>query len=242
MIIHGRIKIGAEALLAEITKHYKGVSLGKDSNGDRLVFKTDLSDEDFSRLQADLTFFVDNQQLALENICNNLDNYRPENDSQRDALTFINRLLGLDASYHSAGLFLYGPAGIGKTHLCVAVAKEVFKKTGVRQRYLRAENLNNYVKYTNKGCLDVPNQTWVIDDLNSPYGIDVYSFREVVLAVHNQGGRIFVTSNMDYPEFMTKMFFDNEAERLRYHDRIKGMFKDIKVEGKSRRLREAWYK
>ncbi len=242
IIINGKFNIGINAILAELSKHYPQVTLSARSSDERLVLDTNISDEEFQRLQIDLNFFLDNQDLALENVCNNLGNYRPENESQQEVLKFIERLLGLDATHHSAGLFLYGPPGIGKTHLCVAVAKEVYRRTGVRLHYLRAEKLDDYITYKNKGCLELPNQTWIIDDLNSPYGTSVEMFRKVVLSVHDKGGKIFATSNMNYSEFMDKMYFSNEADRLRYNDRIRGMFKDLKVEGKSRREREAWYK
>jgi len=65
---------------------------------------------------------------------------------------------------------------------------------------------------------------------------------KVVLNVHNTGGRLFVTSNMDYHELMDGMAgIIGRAEAARYFDRTKGMFKDLRVVGQSNRQENPWY-
>lgn len=51
-----------------------------------------------------------------------LDNYVPESKSQETALTLARRL----AQNPVKGLFMWGSYGVGKTHLCAALAKELY--------------------------------------------------------------------------------------------------------------------
>ncbi len=87
-----------------------------------------------------------------------------------------------------------------------------------------------------------PQQVWILDDFNSPYGMDRDFFLQVSLNAHNTGGRMFITSNMDYDLFMNQLStLIGDANSKRYLDRIKGMFKVINVLGESNRRRTAWY-
>jgi DNA replication protein DnaC len=84
---------------------------------------------------------------------------------------------------------------------------------------------------------------WVLDDMNSGYGISSRLFKQVVLNIHDRGGRLFVTSNKPYDQLMRELFVgDSEANRIRYEDRTKGMFKILHVTGESYRQDTAWYR
>lgn len=57
-------------------------------------------------------------------------NYYPKNDSQFFAHSFASRLVE-DFPAAETGLLLMGPVGVGKTHLAIAVLKELIDKKGV---------------------------------------------------------------------------------------------------------------
>lgn len=57
-------------------------------------------------------------------------NYYPKNDSQFFAHSFASRLVN-DFPAVETGLLFMGPVGVGKTHLAIAVLKELIEKKGV---------------------------------------------------------------------------------------------------------------
>jgi DNA replication protein DnaC len=60
----------------------------------------------------------------------NFHNYYPKNDSQFFAHSFASRLVN-DYPVVETGLLFMGPVGVGKTHLAIAVLKELIEKKGV---------------------------------------------------------------------------------------------------------------
>jgi hypothetical protein len=79
--------------------------------------------------------------------------------------------------------------------------------------------------------------------MNSGYGIASRLFKQVILNIHDRGGRVFVTSNKPYEQLMREMFVgEGDADRMRYEDRTKGMFKILHVVGDSFRQENAWYR
>ena len=57
-------------------------------------------------------------------------NYYPKNDSQYFAHSFASRLV-VDYPAIETGLLFMGPVGVGKTHLAIAVIKDLIEKKGV---------------------------------------------------------------------------------------------------------------
>ena len=188
-------------------------------------------------LRLDLEFYSQNPHLPLENLCAHLDNYQPKNSSQEELLYFAQRLIDFDDDSVGAGLYMYGEAGIGKSHIAIAVSKQ-FMQRGLDPNFQVAD------RYTLGTELNLqPGQVWVVDDMNSGFHLSSRMFKQVVLNAHDRGGRVFVTSNKNYEELMSEMFVgDSKANRVRYDDRTKGMFKILHVTGESYRQANAWYR
>lgn len=225
------------ALIARLALHYTGAFFMQGSLENELcIDESGLSVSDIEKLRLDLQFFDQNPAVPLENICAHVDAYVPRNESQAELVKFANLLVELNDESSGAGIYMWGDAGIGKSHMSVALSK-IFMKRGLSPVFMPADS------YGFNTHLDLQaGQVWIIDDMNSGYGIAARLFKQVVLNVHERGGRMFVTSNKPYEELMREAFVgDGEANRLRYDDRTKGMFKIIHVEGDSYRQANAWY-
>lgn len=217
-----------DAVLNELQRHYNGLRL-EINNDDILV--SGISDKDtIKKVEIDLEFYLDNSELPLENLCCRLDNYEPHNDLQKELLEYAHKLLDLDTAM-TGGIYAWGAPGVGKSHVAIGIAKEFMSK-GQDVYFLSAEN---YRLPDNLG----PNQVFIFDDLNSPYGTYKDNFKKAVINIHNKGGRIFVTSNISYDEFMDHAL--KIEEKQRYMDRTKQMFKVLHIEGDSQREQKAWY-
>ncbi|MBC8124619.1 MAG: ATP-binding protein [Candidatus Kapabacteria bacterium] len=225
------------ALLARLRSNYPGLSIEQGSSPDvAMVDELSLPPDAYSNLKLDLEFYDKNPSVPLENICSHLHQYIPQNESQEELLKYANILVGLDDDSTGAGIYMWGDAGIGKSHLSVALSK-IFMARGLYPIFMSAD------AYSFDTRLDMqPGQVWIIDDMNSGYGIASRLFKKVVLHTHDKGGRIFVTSNKPYDQLMHEAFVgDGEANRMRYDDRTKGMFKILHVTGMSHRQEHTWY-
>lgn len=189
----------------------------------------------------DVSFFLKNPTVPLEDLCARLDNYYPKNETQGELLTWAKNLADWDDFSRAAGLYVTGQAGVGKTHIAVAVAKE-FMRRGFEPHYFIADNR---VSASFSPYMLAPGQIWIIDDLNSGYSVAAHNvFKSVVLNAHNAGGIVLTTSNKPYQKFLDELFGgsgSNEAERMRYDDRTKALFKLVEVTGESARQHQAWY-
>ncbi|MBI4095301.1 MAG: ATP-binding protein [DPANN group archaeon] len=233
-----------------LRKYYPDLDLNAAETGTALRVDG-LSSADRIQLEWDLEFLAKNPNIALENICNRLGSwpenkerlvsgrdYIPQNQSQEELLSWARKLAGWGDFSQAAGLFVQGPAGIGKTHISIALAKE-FMARGFDARYVVADNLN-YYNANDRG----PNQAWVIDDLNSGYGTHASCFLDIVLNAAQKGGIVFVTSNSTYGEIIARCFgykYNGEAELMKYRSRTGAMFKLINVAGTDRRQATAWH-
>ena len=219
-----------EAVVNELKRHYEGLEVALQGDGVNL---SGSSDEAVAKARLDLKFYFMNPNLPLENLCSRLDNYNPTTDSQKELLDYAQRLLSLDRTA-TAGLFMWGDPGVGKTHMTVALTKE-FLSREQDAYFLSSETCNLPVHLG-------PRQVWICDDLNSPYSLYMDRFKEIVLNAHNKGGRVFVTSNASYDSLMERAFSLRPDEKTRYIDRTKQMFKVLHITGSSRREQTAWYK
>ena len=224
-----------DAMLATLKNYYKSLRVEK---GERTTLDLrEMSPEDQERVHLDVAFYLQNPHLPLENLCSRLDNYHPKNDSQRQLLDYAGKLVTFSDLSKPAGIWAHGEAGVGKSHISAALAKEFMKKS---YKPIFVQFGGNSIR-TNMHSL-APQQVWIIDDLNSPYSFDRDLFMQVSLNGHNTGGRLFVTSNMDYEMFMDKLVRSiGDVEGKRYTDRIKGMFKVLSVVGESNRQQTVWY-
>jgi len=225
------------AVIARLQEQYPTFQAEPEVSGTSLSMDTSgLSEEQMRQLGLDLEFFERNPTLPLENLCAHLDTYHPRTPSQMEMLEYARRLAALQDEGVGAGLYMWGEAGIGKSHISVGLAKE-FMERGLDPIFMTADtySFDTHLRLE-------PGQVWIIDDMNSGYGISSRLYKKVILNIHDRGGRVFVTSNKPYEELMREMFVgDGDAERMRYEDRTKGMFKILHVVGESYRQEQAWY-
>jgi DNA replication protein DnaC len=238
-------EIFTDAVLARIKRHYHGVEYEKSGEGlDILV--AGVEESKVEDLQVDLEFFQQNPRVPLESLCAHFWNYRPRNSSQRELVRYARTLMEIEDPSCAAGLFIQGDTGVGKSHIGLAVTKELIK-LGQEARYIVADRttssgpVEDVVRYCGNNIKLGPNQVWVIDDLNSPYGLGMITFKRIVLNAHNNGGGVFVTSNISYDKLMESGFVTDEGDQARYMDRAEGMFKILQVTGESNRARVAWH-
>lgn len=225
------------AVLARLQRHYPALTWTV-RNEKATTFDTTALDLDaYERLSSDLAFFDRNPSLPLESLCSHLSTYQPRNTSQEEMVRYAHRLVDLDDDARGAGLYMWGEAGIGKSHISIGISK-LFMKKGLEPIFMVADT------YTFDTRIDLSHgQVWILDDMNSGYGIASRLFKQVVLNIHDRGGRLFVTSNKPYDQLMRELFVgDSEANRIRYEDRTKGMFKILEVTGESFRQDTAWYR
>jgi DNA replication protein DnaC len=226
------------AFLSRLRAAYPGIEITPGtSESSATLDETSVTHEQRRQIELDMRFFDLNPTLPLESICAHLDTYQPKNESQQQLVEYSRRLIDLSPDAGGAGLYMWGEAGIGKSHVAVSLAK-IFMEKGLLPNFIVADTygFDTHLKLAH-------GQVWIIDDMNSGYGISSRLFKEVILNAHDKGGRVFVTSNKPYDQLMRELFVgDGEANRMRYEDRTKGMFKILHVTGESHRQEMAWWK
>ena len=232
------------ALIQTLQNAFAGLAFELTSEGNFVLLTKELNEDDSMDLVLDLEFYYRNPHLPLENLCSRLNNYHPQNLTQQELLRHAKALVDLEGSHIAAGLFIYGLPGVGKTHVAVGTAKEFMRK-GINGNYmnLHPHFIGNYRYILNEVETKhfIIDQTWIMDDLNSPFSTAMKIFKVIVLNIHNYGGRMFVTSNISYDFLMENGFVTDPGEKERFIDRVKGMFTLLQVDGGSQRAKTAWY-
>ncbi len=219
----------------QIEKHFPDIKLVtvETENGPyNMLDPGNLPEDDQLNLYWDLKFFEKMPEVSDENFCCRLDNYYPKNETQQKLLDAIYYLLDLDTG--SAGVFISGPPAVGKTHCAVGANKELMKRASNTFYFLTEEH------YNISKSLE-PDSIFILDDLNSPYGVFKDIFLKIIQYVHDKGGRIFVTSNMGYDNFLEHAFVCDNENKERILDRMKGLFYVLNIEGQSERTAKTWY-
>lgn len=179
----------------------------------------------------DLEFLLMNPNIPLESIGCTLNNYRPQNESQREALDHARSLLRLSDLSRPSGLFIDGPPGVGKSHLSVGLAKE-FLGRGMQVTFVTPETIDR-VPY--RGNMPDKPSVWILDDFNTPFGGYRDKFVQVLLHLHNLGGVLFVTSNEKYREIMPKVYSLVGGDGARVKDRVEAILTPFSISGDSMR-------
>ncbi len=181
---------------------------------------------------AEDAFIKGHPEIPRENRACTLGTYDPKNESQEEALKWARRVMGLPSST-GAGLWLWGPVGVGKSHLAVGIArdlsdrgKKVFFYQGGPSSALSSRIAPQY-------------DVFVLDDMNSFYGSGG-AFREIVLECFNKGKHLFVTSNASYETLLPQAFVAAADEKPRFEDRIQNMIKVLHIGGSSQRSGASW--
>ncbi len=82
-----------------------------------------------------------------------LSNYRPDTDSQRDALRLAKKFVEAFPA-EQKGLVFYGPTGVGKTHLAVGLLRTVIRDKGARGFFFQTTELLRLVRETYNRSVD----------------------------------------------------------------------------------------
>jgi DNA replication protein DnaC len=82
-----------------------------------------------------------------------LDTYKPDTDSQRDALRLSRRFVEAFPA-EQKGLVFHGPTGVGKTHLAIGLLKAVIRDKGARGYFFQTTELLRLVRETYNRAVD----------------------------------------------------------------------------------------
>ena len=195
-------------------------------------------------IEDDLNFWLDNPNIPAENVCSRLGNYQPTNQTQVNLLHAASYLVNEGSTQRAMGLIAHGDPGLGKTHIAVGLAKEISARA---QRgsvtYINAATQTNlpYKREPYLKMADDGKGTIILDDVNSPYGMGADALRHAVSAIHDVGGRLFVTSNAtDLNAFLNKALRSSAdadgIEFSRLQDRVRGLLLPVHLEGESHRI------
>lgn len=203
---------------------------------------TGFSDVGEEQIAADLSFWLEHPNIPAENVCSRLSNYKPRHESQ-ERLIQAARYLAQDGMEERAiGLIAHGGPGLGKTHVSVGLAKEISSITGGTVHYFNLATQKNYPHTEDeyRAIADEGRGTIILDDVNNAYGYSGDALRAAVSAVHDVGGRLFITSNaLDINAFLNIALKPStstgEAELLRLIDRVRNMLLALPLSGESYR-------
>ncbi|HTH23973.1 MAG TPA: ATP-binding protein, partial [Vicinamibacterales bacterium] len=82
-----------------------------------------------------------------------LTTYKPDTDSQRDALRLAKKFVE-SFPVEQKGLVFHGPTGVGKTHLAIGILKAVIRDRGARGYFFQTTELLRLVRETYNRSVD----------------------------------------------------------------------------------------
>ncbi len=174
-------------------------------------------------------------------------NYNPINDSQKEALIMAKKFVE-DYPAVTGGLFFQGPSGVGKTHLSVAIIKNLIEKKGIRARFYDVRDLIAIIQATigtdnekgNRILVEASQiELLVLDDLGahriSSYTEDIIS--KIINKRYNEKRITIFTSNYvdekDFYEDAEELNEETLESRIGYRlrSRIFEMAKLVRIDG-----------
>jgi DNA replication protein DnaC len=217
-----------------IKKNFPTIEITPDGTNVRLDASR-LTAEENTDLHFDIKFYKAHPGINAENVCSTLYNYQPQTHSQHRLLIAAAKLA---AGGETQGLFLRGATGVGKTHISIALAKELTKRGGNVFLTTGKEISIDRVKLAKANFI-------IVDDLN-----EGWAHEDMVCAiadhVEKTGARVFVTSNhatfevLILRECLGSM---NRERRQLYGAKLLGMFQQINFDDAVASFRQtnAWY-
>lgn len=219
-------------------EHYPDLHCEAVKNKWIFQFDEKMSNDLIERFQVDLKFFTENPSTPLENILCCFENYEPKNESQKELLSWAQKLITYEGP-KACGLFITGSVGVGKTHISIAIAKKL-QQAGQKVLFIQPKEISKRFSYSALKSLWIPNTILIFDDFNGAEAFENDLIREAILGAFNKGGyKIFITSNRSYKNFMERV--PEGLEKERFLDRSKNIFKVIEVEGESNRNPVGWF-
>ncbi len=226
-----------EHVLKAVTIAYPDVALADNGNlvGRAVVDQAQIGD--------DLDFWLENPNIPAENVCSRLSNYDPKNSSQEALLRAALYLVNEGSEQRAMGLIAHGDPGLGKTHIAVGLAKELSARAqGGLVTYINTAT-QTHIPYGVQAYRELAADgkgTIILDDVNNAYGNGASALRDAISAVHDVGGRLFVTSNAaDIEAFLEKALRSSTdstgIELIRLKDRVRGLLLPIQLSGESHR-------
>lgn len=140
-----------------------------------------------------------------------LENYQPANTSQAEALRRVRQIVDMYPDVER-GLCFVGPTGVGKTHLIVALLKELMDK-GAQVRFVDCNDLLNRIKRSYDGVSGEKESEIImqlqkveilaLDDIrtyrNVEWAQEIYF--SIVNGRYNLNRLTFFTTNLDYTAY-----------------------------------------
>jgi DNA replication protein DnaC len=181
------------------------------------------------------------------------ENFNSEDDIDRAALSAAHQLV--DTYDRSAGLFLWGDVGRGKSHLAASIAR-ASTLLGERVDFVTPQNAIQYWDFNrNEPRADLlEDDVIILDDFNAPelvkarsnevYDFNVtfkYIYRALVMRAFTEAHyKLVVTSNQSLETLTTWLFSRKTIQWEHFNDRARSLFYQIHMTGKSRRQSGAW--
>lgn len=196
------------------------------------------------QIESDLNFWLANPKIPAENVCSTLENFMPTNDTQRGLLKAARFLTNEGSRQRAMGLIAFGDPWLGKTHVSVGIAKAIALKDELgKVTYLNAATSDGHIPTKVDDYREMAAEgrgTVILDDVNSAYGSGATGLRAAISAIHDVGGRLFITSNaQDIDQFLASALKDvsdrDGIEFARLMDRAKGILLPLKLMGQSYR-------
>ena len=235
--------------LKQLMTLYRDLSLSNVDNN-KVTISGETDDHTWIAFLYDYFFYRFNPFISEDNTCASFCNFRRgETDSPQDKGWRLSRALVDKTFSTSRGLFFYGAAGTGKSHLAIAAAREIFAKLPLdnlvvaeeKMTYLRwKSDVVNFMHRGNEVYITQKlknSEIIVIDDLNELNFSEQREFFKILISfIHDNGGKkIIITSNLTPEQIFSRLFALEPAQRERYETRFFARFLPIEFSGPQQR-------
>lgn len=178
---------------------YPGLKLVEVNGTTEALDVSEVPDSLRPALRADIDYALKNPWIPQENVYNNFITYQAFDPSQELALETARRFVEEGNSTKNQMLVLWGDPGLGKTHLVIAACKAL-ADYNLPVHFVTRENAYEMKMGFRPSSVTGPS-IWLFDDVNDQYQHNMSLLKDVALSVFDNGGRILITSNRNFPVF-----------------------------------------
>lgn len=149
-----------------------------------------------------------------------LNNYYPKNDSQKFALNYAKILIDQYPAVDK-GLLLMGGVGVGKTHLAIAILRELIEKKGVRCLFMESGSLLKAIQESYSSI----SETSEMRVLAPVYETEVLVLDELGANVPTDWVRdtLYQIINTRYNNSRLTIFTTNYMDEVRVEDQVRDL-------------------